>query len=64
MISLIFSYPIPFIKICIPKVGLKSHNPAPYGVFFEPAFTTPPPPFPAKSLTYMPTFLKIHIPPS
>ena len=52
------TYPIPFLRICIPNIGLKSHNPAPF-VFFKAALTPPPPP--AKSRTYIPTFLKIQI---
>ena len=48
------SHPI-FLWICIPNVGLKSHNPAPY-VFFSKSRLTPPPLPPVSHLHTYPLF--------
>ena len=48
------TYPIPFLRICIPDVGLKSHYPAPCVFFFKKSCVWPPPPLLSHIHTYPP----------
>ena len=48
-------YPIPFLRICISNVGLKSHTPAPYIFCSKSRLTPPPPPNFSRSIYHPPS---------